>query len=114
MPSDVRGEDLDARTDLFSLGVVLFEAAAGVRPFDGAHDVETMQKILDGDRLSLEDVAPNVPAPLREVIERLEKNGKTVRLLPENPEFAPIEIDTTRQPLVIEGIAVGVIRNGRI
>ena len=70
-PEHMRGETTDARADLFSLGVVLFEAAAGVRPFDGAHDVETMQKILDGDRLSLEDVAPDVPAPLREVIERL-------------------------------------------
>jgi len=70
-PEHMRGEATDGRADLFSLGVVLFEAAAGVRPFDGAHDVETMQKILDGDRLSLEDVAPDVPAPLRAVIEGL-------------------------------------------
>ena len=70
-PEHIRGETTDGRADLFSLGVVLFEAAAGVRPFDGAHDVETMQKILDGDRRSLADVAPDVPAPLREVIERL-------------------------------------------
>jgi len=70
-PEHMRGETTDGRADLFSLGVVLFEAAAGARPFDGAHDVETMQKILDGDRLSLEEVAPDVPAPLRGVIERL-------------------------------------------
>jgi len=70
-PEHMRGEPIDGRGDLFSLGVVLFEAAAGIRPFDGAHDVETMQRILDGERLSLEDVAPDVPAPLREVIERL-------------------------------------------
>jgi hypothetical protein len=70
-PEYMRGETTDARADLFSLGVVLFEAAAGVRPFDGAHDVETMQKILDGDRRSLAEVAPDVPVPLREVIEGL-------------------------------------------
>jgi serine/threonine protein kinase len=70
-PEYMRGETTDGRADLFSLGVVLFEAVAGVRPFDGAHDVETMQKILDGDRRSLADVAPEVPAPLREVIEHL-------------------------------------------
>jgi SOS-response transcriptional repressor LexA len=36
----------------------------------------------------------------------------TVRLLPANPDFEPIVVDLTRQELVIEGIAVGVIRNG--
>jgi hypothetical protein len=69
-PEHMRGETVDGRADVFSLGVVMFEALAGVRPFDGAHDVETMQKILDGDRLSLDDAAPGVPAPLRDIIER--------------------------------------------
>ena len=45
-------------------------------------------------------------------VKRFQKRGHTVQLLPENPEFEPIEIDLTRQELVIEGIAVGVIRNG--
>ena len=70
-PEHMRGEAVDGRSDLFSLGVALFEAVAGCRPFDGAHDVETMQKILSGERLSLEHVAPGAPGPLREVIERL-------------------------------------------
>lgn len=35
-----------------------------------------------------------------------------VRLLPENAKYSPIEVDLTRQPLTIEGIVVGVIRNG--
>ncbi len=70
-PEHMRGEVVDGRGDLFSLGVVLFEAAAGVRPFDGAHDVETMQKILDGTRLTFERAAPEVPKQLREIIERM-------------------------------------------
>ncbi len=70
-PEHMRGEAVDGRTDLFSLGVVLFEAMAGMRPFDGAHDVETMQKILEGDRVALEEVAPDAPTELREIIERL-------------------------------------------
>jgi repressor LexA len=36
-----------------------------------------------------------------------------VQLLPENPDFEPIVVDLKRQELVIEGIAVGVIRSGR-
>lgn len=46
-------------------------------------------------------------------VKRYRRRGHAVQLLPENPEFAPIEVDLRRDPLTIEGIAVGVIRNGR-
>jgi serine/threonine protein kinase len=78
-PEHVRGDAVDGRADLFSLGVVLFEAAAGVRPFDGAHDVETMQRILDGERRPLADLAPDIPPALRQVIERLIEVDPEVR-----------------------------------
>ena len=94
-PEHMRGDAIDMRADLFSLGVVLFEAVAGVRPFDGAHDVETMQKILDGDRRSLADVVPNLATPFREIIERLievEREARTrsaSRLIDELAAVAP-------------------------
>ncbi len=47
-------------------------------------------------------------------VKRFQRRGNQVRLLPENPEFEPIEIDLRRQPLVIEGIGVGVIRSGKL
>ncbi|MBW7861766.1 MAG: transcriptional repressor LexA [Rhodocyclaceae bacterium] len=40
------------------------------------------------------------------------RKGAEVRLLPANPDFQPIVVDTRRQSLVIEGVAVGLIRNG--
>jgi repressor LexA len=46
-------------------------------------------------------------------VKRLRRRGATVELLPENPEFKPIVVDTRETPLAIEGIAVGVIRNTR-
>jgi len=46
-------------------------------------------------------------------VKRLRRRGNTVVLEAENPEFAPIEVDLRREPLAIEGVAVGVIRNGR-
>jgi len=46
-------------------------------------------------------------------VKRFRRRGHAVQLLAENPDFEPIEVDLRSQPLVIEGIAVGVIRNGR-
>jgi repressor LexA len=46
-------------------------------------------------------------------VKRLRRRGYSVQLLPENPEFEPIELDLRRDALTIEGIAVGVIRGGR-
>lgn len=46
-------------------------------------------------------------------VKRFRRRGHTVQLLPENPEFRPIELDLRRDSMTIEGIAVGVIRNGK-
>ena len=45
-------------------------------------------------------------------VKRLKKQGNTVQLLPENSEFTPIVVDLREQSFSIEGLAVGVIRNG--
>jgi repressor LexA len=73
--------------------------------------------ILDGDLLAVHKTPEAksgeiVVARIEEevTVKRLERRGARVRLLPENPEFEPIEIDLRRTPLVIEGIGVGVIR----
>src|SRR3954468_2071654 len=46
-------------------------------------------------------------------VKRLRRRGHAITLEAETPEFAPIEVDLRRDALVIEGIAVGVIRNGK-
>src|SRR5262245_42258039 len=46
-------------------------------------------------------------------VTRLRRRGNAVQLEAENPDFSPIEVDLRRDALVIEGIAVGVIRNGK-
>ena len=45
-------------------------------------------------------------------VKRYSQNGSLVSLLPENEEFEPIEVDLKEQELVIEGVVVGVIRDG--
>jgi repressor LexA len=46
-------------------------------------------------------------------VKRYRRRGHVVELEAENPEFKPIEVDLRRDPLTIEGVAVGVIRNGK-
>ncbi len=46
-------------------------------------------------------------------VKRIQRNRNTVELIAENPDFQPIVVDLKRDPLEIEGVAVGVIRNGR-
>jgi serine/threonine protein kinase len=70
-PEQLRAEPLDGRADLFSLGVVLFEALAGGRPYQGAHDPSTIMLILSGKRASLGKAAPEVPPKLGELVDAL-------------------------------------------
>ena len=46
-------------------------------------------------------------------VKRLRRRGHSVQLVAENPDFEPIEVDLRREALTIEGVAVGVIRNGK-
>ena len=45
-PEQVRGEEVDGRSDIFSLGIVLYEMAAGKRAFGSESSADTMQAIL--------------------------------------------------------------------
>lgn len=75
--------------------------------------------ILDGDLLAVHKTSEArngqiVVARLQDevTVKRLERHGHLLRLLAENPDFSPIEVDLRREPVVIEGIGVGVIRSG--
>ena len=46
-------------------------------------------------------------------VKRFRRRGNTVQLLPENPDFEPIEVDLRQDELAIEGVAVGIIRSGK-
>lgn len=76
--------------------------------------------ILEGDLLAVHRTSEArsgqmVVARLGEevTVKRFRRRGHLVQLLPENPDFETIEVDLRREPLAIEGIAVGVLRNGK-
>lgn len=74
-PEQVRGEKLDARTDLFSFGVVLYEMATGKRAFAGDSGPELQEAILTRSQILARELNPKLPDRLENVINRaLEKN----------------------------------------
>jgi predicted ATPase/serine/threonine protein kinase len=73
-PEQVRGEEIDARSDLFSLGVVLYEIATGQRPFVGKNRVLLMNAILNARPAAASSLNRSLPAALDAIIARaLEK-----------------------------------------
>ena len=74
-PEQARGEELDGRSDLFSLGSVLYEMCTGRVPFEGATSAVIFAGILDRDPVPPQDVNPQIPAKLAEIIcKALEKD----------------------------------------
>jgi serine/threonine protein kinase len=69
-PEQARGEELDARTDLFSFGVVLYQMATGQRPFVGTNAVTTLEAIMNRKPVSPLKLNPNLPAELEGIIGR--------------------------------------------
>lgn len=74
-PEQVKGQKLDRRSDLFSLGIVLYELATHKRPFQGKSDLDILRAILEAKPTDLQAIRPDFPAELSTIIYRsLAKN----------------------------------------
>ncbi len=74
-PEQARGKEVDARTDIFSVGVVLYEMVAGRVPFAGESSTDVLAAILDKEPLPLARFSPDVPMELERIVGKcLRKN----------------------------------------
>jgi eukaryotic-like serine/threonine-protein kinase len=69
-PEQARGEAIDHRSDIFSLGCVLYEMATGHRPFEAPSGIEVMHKIIKEQPATVREINPSLPSELQRIIRK--------------------------------------------
>ena len=117
-PEQVRGEKLDARTDLFSFGLVLYEMATGQRAFSGETAAIVHDAILHNSPVPVRELNSTLPAKLVTIIDKALEKDREQRYQSAAEMRAELEklkrerqliIPRCRQPLGVDGAAALLI-----
>jgi serine/threonine protein kinase/sugar lactone lactonase YvrE len=78
-PEQAKGEELDERTDIFSIGAVIYEMITGNTPFGGESMSETFANLINAEPQPLSRFASNVPAELQRIVSKTLRKNKDER-----------------------------------
>ena len=99
-PEQARGQQVDARTDVWSLAVVLYEMVAGRSPFDGPSRSDVLAAILDRDPAPIARFAPDVPHELQRIVTKALRKDREQRY--QTMQDLLLDLTTLRDELQVQ------------
>ena len=108
-PEQARGGEVDARSDLFSLGILLYELLTGSSPFRGSNSLEELQRVISHSPPPVSRLQPEVPYALSNLVDRLlakrredrpRSAGEVARALSALASVSALAVDTPEAPAV--------------
>jgi serine/threonine-protein kinase len=107
-PEQAQGKSVDQRSDIFSFGCILYEAATGRRAFEGESVIDTLHKIIYSEAPSVADFNPSAPIDLQRIIRRClakdpEKRYQTIKDVANELEDLRLELDSDADTLAGPG-----------
>lgn len=99
-PEQARGYALDARTDIFSLGIVMYEVFTGRRPFDGESQIDLVSSIIKDEPPGLRQLSPDLPRQLERIVDKTLRKDRDHRY--QHVKDLQIDLEDLRDELKFE------------